>query len=305
MSKRVGSSNGYFDRYVVSEFRALSQFQSHNFHTGTEPARKDVVADGVVQRKWKIDPNVESSAMDTVVLSSVTESTFYVHTTDKSTQVYGQPRFETDQSRLLVMLKQGFDGGVARNDGGNKIVIEYRCDRASSSSVDITMILDLCFSNVPSAECDEDRNEMYEPIRVEWVKNCGVVNELGSFWFSDLLVIICLSGIVFCIFRCYFNFYMKDLRGIDVIPWGRQIEAMFSSSSTFRYVRAAKNVVGSRNTFGSGGGRDGGIIIGSSHDNGEDDSALDFEEGDTDHVLSSSYQDTGNDGRGLLDETDF
>ena len=128
-----------------------------------------------------------------------------------------------------------------------------------------------------------------------------MVNEFESFWLSDLLVIICLSGIVFCIFRCYFNFYMKDLRGIDVIPWGRQIEAMFSSSSTFRYVRAAKNAVG-RNEFGSGGS---GIIIGSSHDNGEDDSALDFEEGDTSHVVSSSYQDTGSSGRGLLDETDF
>lgn len=291
--------------YVVWEKYCRSELTRRTgISIGTESARKDVVADGVVQNKWKIDPNVESSAMDTVVMSSVTESTFYVHTTDKSTQVYGQPRFETDQSRLLVMLKEGFDGGIARNDGGNKIVVEYRCDRAASSSVDITMIIDLCFSNVPSAQCDEDSNEMYEPIRVEWVKNCGVLNEGDSFWLSDLVVILCLSGIVFCIFRCYFNYYMKDLRGVDAIPWGRQIEAMFSTSSNFRYVRAVKkNVVGE---FGSGG-----IVIGSARDDGEDDTDLEFVEDDTTTIPSSSYQASNRNGNsigddgGLLDETDF
>jgi hypothetical protein len=296
--------DGSIPVFVVWEKYCRSELSRRTgISVGTEPARNDVVSNGIVQERWKIDPSVESNAMDTVVMSSVTESTFYVHTTDESTQVYGQPRFETDESRVLVMLKQGFDGGVAKNDGGNKIVLEYYCDRATSSSVDITMILDLCSSEVSSVECNEDRNEMFEPIRVEWVKNCGI-HDFESFWISDLLVMACLGSIVFCIFRCYYNYYIMDMRGIDVIPLGRKIEATFSSSSTFRYVQTAGSVAIKkvRSEFiGRGGIGMGGIT---SHEDQEEEDQQDIEldfEGDSD--IKNSYQSSSHDG--LLDETDF
>eukprot|EP00939_MAST-03C_sp_MAST-3C-sp1_P003212 g3212.t1 len=192
---------------------------------GTERDSDDVVSNGVVLRDWTSDFDIRGrdDSFEKVVLSSVSDSTFFVRTSDDSRQVFGPPRFETDETRVIVMLASAHDGGVATKEP-QAIEVEYLCDRAASATVDVTMIVDLCADNVPSAQCDGTANYGYDPLVIHWKKNCGVADG-SSFWFSDLLIIFLLAGTILWIFGCCFNYSVKHERGIDVVPGGRSIEA--------------------------------------------------------------------------------
>ena len=186
---------------------------------GTSPKASDVVSNGAVTRAWTNDYSGRDDRFGEVVPSYASSSVFYLRTTDGSRQVFGSPRFETDETRVIVMLKTVHDGGVASAEP-TRIDVEYLCDRAASASLDVTMIVDLCARDVSSDRCDGAQNFGYEPIVTHWKKNCGVAHDGESFWLSDLLILCTLGGMMLWIFGCCYNYSVKRARGIDVVPGG-------------------------------------------------------------------------------------
>lgn len=245
-AQRVCGSQEYgpVDIYVVWSKYCPSQLRASTaVIVGTEPGLSDLVLNGKTQRAWEMSPEGRDDSFGKVVLSNVLTSTFYIGTRDNSRQVYGRPRFQTEEDKVIVTLTSSPDGGVA-SSVPQEINVEYLCDREAAAATEVTMVIDLCSETVPMQNCGPEANFGYEPIELKWVKNCGLMD--SSFWFSDVLVMLTLAGSILCVFGCCFNYSVKHRRGIDVVPGGKILEQCLNKVSA--------SGADSRRRRGGGGG---------------------------------------------------
>eukprot|EP00939_MAST-03C_sp_MAST-3C-sp1_P003980 g3980.t1 len=217
---------------------------------GTKFKVGDVVLNGKTQPEWMLPDSsapTTAKAKPMTVYSAQSNSTFYIMTNDSSIQSFGTPRFENDDSKLIVMLGSAFDGGLV-SPAPQKIVVHYLCDVTARAPVEITMVIDLCAREVPPADCDVDRNSGYDPIVVHWMKNCGV--EDGSQGMnSRQIVAITLVCVAFsmCVVTSVYRYVKLQKRGAEIVPMGPEIESAFracwdslSGVHTVRYGRVGQ-----------------------------------------------------------------
>ena len=178
-------------------------------------------------------------AIELVVPSSQPSTSFYIQTKDGSKQVYGTPRFEKDDSKLIVQLTSSYDGGIASAKPSMVNVLQYLCDIMAKSPVEITMIIDLCAPDVPHEDCNPDRNVGYEPLVIHWIKNCGVEDGSMSMNGAQIfaMTVICVAFIL-CVATSFLR-YKNGKRGAEIFPFGPQLETAFyfvwNFVSEFRY----------------------------------------------------------------------
>jgi len=204
---------------------------------GTREGGSDIAFNGQTRPEWQdlrspTTPGhlaTEQVVEEHLVLSAVTNTTFFLQTNDSSTQVFGKPKFEYDKSKLIVSLFNTFHGGTAGSEGGELIIIEYLCSFNSDSPVEITMIIDLCDDLVQPKDCREENNVGFEPLIVQWTKNCGVDDgSLNHGLNTPQTVAIVLVMIAFglCVIGAFVRYFKWQKRGADIIPGGLFIESM-------------------------------------------------------------------------------
>jgi len=219
---------------VWTKFCGAKLLDDRGVSLGTLAGSNDVVRNGVTEPGWALpsasattDAAAASQVPAKLVYSAQPNTTFFIQTNDGSTQSFGTPRFENDDSKLIVMLGSTFDGGVL-SPKPKEIVVHYLCDVTAKSPVEITMIIDLCAKDVPPSDCDSDRNTGYDPIVVHWKKNCGV--EDGSEGMNSRQVVaitlICVAFSMCAVASCY-RYVKMDKRGAEIVPMGPELERAF------------------------------------------------------------------------------
>ena len=237
-----GRKGEYFITILWSKFCGPEMAKDKGLYIGTEESGEDVVSNGEVEKQWKLSESEHAL----VVPSSQPSTSFYIQTKDGSRQVYGTPRFEKDDSKLIVQLTSSYDGGIA-SAKPSLVSVHYLCDINANSPVEITMIIDLCAPDVPHEDCDPDRNVGYEPLVIHWVKNCGVMDSSMSMNGAQIfaMTVICV-GFILCVATSFLR-YKNGKRGAEIFPLGPQLEATFYFAWNFvsnfgtrhAYMRAA------------------------------------------------------------------
>jgi len=235
-----GRRGEYFITIIWSKFCGPEMAKDKGLFVGTEVSGEDVVSNGEVEKKWKL-------SSDLVIPSAQPNTTFYIQTKDGSKQVFGTPRFEKDDSKLIVQLTSSYDGGIASSKP-SIVNVHYLCDIMAKSPVEITMIIDLCAPDVPAEDCDADRNVGYEPLVIHWIKNCGVNDGSMSMNGAQIfaMTVICV-GFILCVATSCVRYLKHGKRGAEIFPFGPELETAFYFVWTFisnfttrhRYMRAA------------------------------------------------------------------
>eukprot|EP00938_MAST-03A_sp_MAST-3A-sp1_P006204 g6204.t1 len=237
-----GRRGDYFITIIWSKFCGPVMAKDKGLYVGTEESGEDVVSNGEVEKRWKLKEGNRAL----VVPSSQPSTSFYIQTKDGSRQVFGTPRFEKDDSKLIVQLTSSYDGGIASSKP-SMVNVHYLCDIMAKSPVEITMIIDLCAPDVPHEDCNPDRNVGYEPLVIHWIKNCGVEDGSMSMNGAQIfaMTVICVAFIL-CVATSFLR-YKNGKRGAEIFPLGPQLETAFyfvrnfvsSFSTRHAYMRAA------------------------------------------------------------------
>jgi len=204
---------------------------------GTREGGHNVVFDGQTESLWEFpakSTDENDAATDVyfnqeIILSAVMNTTFFLQTNDSSTQVFGKPKFENDQSKLIVMLHTAYEGGTAGPDGPELIIVEYLCGQGVDSPVEITMVVDLCDDLIQPKDCREDNNVGFEPLIVHWVKNCGVDDGSISHGLNTpqtVAIVLVVLAFSLCVVGACVRYFRCNKRGADIIPGGLLIEGL-------------------------------------------------------------------------------
>lgn len=185
---------------------------------GLEPATDEVVRNGQVTIEFEED-------LHTLVVPPAARTTsFYLRTADGTTQVFGPPRLEVDETVMVVSTEGIHKEGGIMSSVPSELTVYYMCGKADIE-VDITMTIDLCSHNTEPKDCDPSQNFGYEPIQLQWVKTCGEVYIANLS--HDLFLMFFLAGSILCVFGCCFNYTVKQQRGLAIIPCNDALRFLF------------------------------------------------------------------------------
>eukprot|EP00941_MAST-03F_sp_MAST-3F-sp1_P002581 g2581.t1 len=163
-----------------------------------------------------------------VIPERASVTTFYLRTIDGTNQVFGPPRLEVDETKMIASVSGAADGGIMTGVN-QEIYVHYLCGQAKSE-VTVTMTIDICAPETSPAACDITQNFGYEPISVQWMKTCS--ESEVDFLVHDFVVLCVGLLTVTCIFRCCFNFTVLGKRGSDVLPMNNSFGGVFSKATS-------------------------------------------------------------------------